>query len=64
VMEFELVLVRHGETGHNKERVIQGQLDIPLSNTGVNQAKLLGKNLIDSLWKEVCICIEKLPQFN
>jgi len=53
VMEFELVLVRHGETGHNKERVIQGQLDIPLSNTGVNQAKLLGKNLIDSLWKEV-----------
>jgi len=52
-MEFELVLVRHGETGHNKERVIQGQLDIPLSINGVNQAKLLGKNLNGATWKEV-----------
>jgi len=43
-----------GETGHNKERVIQGQLDIPLSINGVNQAKLLGKNLNGATWKEVC----------
>merc|ERR1712071_148891 len=53
VMEFELILVRHGETGHNKGRVIQGQLDIPLSDDGVNQAKLLGKNLNNAVWKEV-----------
>jgi len=52
-MEFELVLVRHGETGHNKERVLQGQLDIPLSINGVNQAKLLGKKLNGAIFKEV-----------
>lgn len=42
---FALTLVRHGETRHNKYNVIQGQLDVPLSNIGMEQAQLLGKHL-------------------
>lgn len=42
---FELTLVRHGETLHNKDNVIQGQLDVPLSTIGLEQAQLLGKHL-------------------
>lgn len=42
---FALTLVRHGETLHNKDNVIQGQLDVPLSGIGLEQAELLGKHL-------------------
>lgn len=42
---FALTLVRHGETLHNKDNVIQGQLDVPLSAIGLEQAELLGKHL-------------------
>lgn len=42
---FALTLVRHGETLHNKDNVIQGQLDVPLSSIGQEQANLLGKHL-------------------
>ncbi|CAN8023300.1 unnamed protein product [Ixodes persulcatus] len=42
---FALTLVRHGETLHNKDNVIQGQLDVPLSSIGLEQAELLGKHL-------------------
>ncbi|XP_064490193.1 fructose-2,6-bisphosphatase TIGAR-like [Ornithodoros turicata] len=42
---FSLTLARHGETEHNKENIIQGQLDVPLSAMGLMQARLLGKYL-------------------
>ncbi|XP_071044279.1 fructose-2,6-bisphosphatase TIGAR isoform X2 [Parasteatoda tepidariorum] len=42
---FSLTLIRHGETAHNKDNVIQGQLDVPLSQTGLQQAELLGVHL-------------------
>ncbi|XP_072014562.1 uncharacterized protein [Amphiura filiformis] len=45
MVKFMLTLVRHGETTYNKEGIIQGQLDIPLSDEGLMQADLLGKYL-------------------
>lgn len=42
---FELVLVRHGETDSNKQRIIQGHMDTPLNEVGLNQAKLVAKSL-------------------
>ena len=36
-----LCLVRHGETAWNAEGRVQGQLDIPLSDTGLAQAKAI-----------------------
>ncbi|XP_046655472.1 fructose-2,6-bisphosphatase TIGAR-like [Daphnia pulicaria] len=52
-MEFKLFLARHGETDHNKGSVIQGQLDIPLSKNGMNQAKLLAKSIHHLQWNEI-----------
>ena len=39
-----LILVRHGQTVWNKLGKYQGQADIELSETGLEQAELLGKN--------------------
>ena len=38
-----LLLVRHGETDHNAGGVWQGQLDTPLSETGLEQARAAGR---------------------
>ncbi|MFP4567555.1 MAG: histidine phosphatase family protein [Candidatus Woesearchaeota archaeon] len=40
---MKLILIRHGETEHNVQRLCQGQLDNKLSDKGVVQAKKLGK---------------------
>ena len=42
---IELLLVRHGETAWNRERRMQGHIDIPLSEAGVRQAQALGRAL-------------------
>lgn len=57
IITYFIICMCSGETGHNKERVLQGQLDIPLSINGVNQAKLLGKKLNGAIFKEVNTCI-------
>jgi probable phosphoglycerate mutase len=40
-----LILIRHGETLWNTERRMQGQLDSPLTERGVWQARRLGERL-------------------
>ncbi len=37
--------VRHGETDANRNKVIQGQLDTPLNEIGLEQAKLVSHAL-------------------
>lgn len=42
---MKILLARHGETPWNAEGRYQGQVDIPLSETGIAQAKALGERL-------------------
>lgn len=42
-----IYLVRHGESQWNVLKKIQGQKDIPLTEKGIEQAKLTGKRLIE-----------------
>eukprot|EP00118_Oscarella_pearsei_P027914 m.311406 g.311406 ORF g.311406 m.311406 type:complete len:241 (+) comp68274_c0_seq1:109-831(+) len=42
---FTLTLVRHGETEANQRRILQGQKDTELSETGIKQAKALAIHL-------------------
>ena len=40
-----LTLVRHGETDSNRSHRFQGQLDVPLNDTGLRQAERLAERL-------------------
>lgn len=48
-----LYLVRHGETDWNKQRRIQGSTDIPLNETGREQARTTGRLLAGRDWDAV-----------
>lgn len=43
----ECCVVRHGETGWNSERRLQGHRDIPLNVTGERQARAAGRHLAE-----------------
>jgi broad specificity phosphatase PhoE len=49
----ELYLVRHGETDWNRQRRIQGLTDIPLNDTGREQARRTGALLARRRWHAV-----------
>ena len=49
----ELYLVRHGETDWNAARRIQGRTDIPLNDTGRDQARQAGELLARRRWDAV-----------
>ncbi|MGD0779190.1 MAG: histidine phosphatase family protein [Dehalococcoidales bacterium] len=42
---LEIILVRHGETEYNASETFRGRADVPLNETGLKQAKLLGEYL-------------------
>jgi probable phosphoglycerate mutase len=42
---MKLILVRHGQTGHNATKIVQGHSHNPLSTIGQEQAKLVGERL-------------------
>ena len=43
--DVELLVVRHGETVHNRERRMSGHRDAPLTLTGLRQAEAVGRLL-------------------
>jgi probable phosphoglycerate mutase len=49
----QLYLVRHGETDWNRERRIQGSTDIPLNDTGRDQARETGRLLARRSWDAI-----------
>jgi probable phosphoglycerate mutase len=49
----DLVLVRHGETEWNRLGRVQGRTDIPLNDTGREQARAAGRRLAGQRWDAV-----------
>ena len=43
--DLDIFLIRHGETAWNRERRMQGHIDIPLNEEGLQQAQALGAAL-------------------
>jgi len=50
---YFLNLVRHGETTANKQKLVQGQLDYPLSDVGIQQAENLGQSVKQETFDKV-----------
>ena len=44
-MTTRLLIVRHGQTDWNSSGRFQGQMDVPLNPTGVQQAKAVAERL-------------------
>ena len=50
---MKLYIVRHGETDWNKNKMMQGNTDVPLNQNGINQALNISKFLED---KTIDVC--------
>lgn len=44
---MRLYLIRHGETEHNKNRLIQGHAEVPLNDAGISQVAQLAQRMAD-----------------
>ena len=44
-MPTQVLFIRHGETAWNRVKRIQGHIDIPLAETGIEQAQRLGERV-------------------
>ncbi len=42
---MKIYFVRHGQTGHNREGVVTGHVDIPLTEEGVDQARKITQEI-------------------
>ncbi|KAM4523311.1 fructose-2,6-bisphosphatase TIGAR B-like [Fundulus diaphanus] len=56
MITFTLTLIRHGETQYNRDKLLQGQgVDMPLSETGVQQGEAVGRYLRDIKFSKVYV---------
>jgi len=53
---MKLILLRHGETDANKNGIIQGVDDNKLNETGINQAREVGKELKKKFKVDMVFC--------
>ncbi|CAG90412.2 DEHA2G09130p [Debaryomyces hansenii CBS767] len=44
---LRIFIIRHGQTEHNVQKILQGHLDIDMNKTGHNQSQLVGEALKD-----------------
>jgi len=44
----KIILIRHGESEANRQRIIQGHQDSPLSELGMRQAEEMGDFLLEN----------------
>ena len=45
---MKILFVRHGKTEWNNQKKMQGSVDIPLSDDGIEHAKIMAKKLKDT----------------
>ncbi len=49
----ELIVIRHGETDWNRQHRFQGQIDVPLNDIGLAQARRLAQRLAEEVFDVV-----------
>jgi len=60
--KIKLTVVRHGETNWNKEKRIQGQIDVPLNAKGIAQASAVAYQLKAEKHKPQLLLINSKPK--